>query len=138
VLLLNLLAARFWCRYLCPLGGGLGLLSKVAIFRRKVATECKGCTLCTDICPTGTIDPAKDYASDPSECTMCLNCLEVCPRGLTSFVPQFLPEKSTPYDPGRRDALLAISAAVTSVRLVQDRLACQTPVPLSYPPARRA
>jgi len=138
VLLLNLLAARFWCRYLCPLGGGLGLLSKVAIFRRKVATECKGCTLCTDICPTGTIDPAKDYASDPSECTMCLNCLEVCPRGLTSFVPQFLPEKSTPYDPGRRDALLAISAAVTSVALFKtDSLAKRQSPFLIRPPGVR-
>ena len=78
VILLNLLAARFWCRYLCPLGGGLGWLSKLAIFRRRVGSGCKGCTLCTDICPTGTIDPAKGYASDPAECTMCLDCLEVC------------------------------------------------------------
>ncbi len=89
VVLLDLLAARFWCRYLCPLGGGLGWLSKLAIFRRKVGAECKGCTLCTEVCPTGTIDPARGYASDPSECTMCLDCLEVCPRGLISFVPAF-------------------------------------------------
>ena len=58
VILLDLLAARFWCRYLCPLGGALGWLSKLAIFRRRIGTECKGCTLCTDICPTGTITPA--------------------------------------------------------------------------------
>jgi polyferredoxin len=138
VLLLNLLAARFWCRYLCPLGGGLGLLSKVAVFRRRVGDECKGCTLCTDICPTGTIDPDKHYASDPSECTMCLNCLEVCPRGLSSFVPQFSPEKSTSYDPGRRDALLAIGAAVTSVALFKtDTLAKRQSPFLVRPPGVR-
>jgi polyferredoxin len=104
VILLDLLAARFWCRYLCPLGGALGWLSKAAIFRRSVGAECKGCTLCTDICPTGTINPAKDYASDPTECTMCLDCLEACPRGQTRFVPVFSTQKWTTYNPDRREA----------------------------------
>jgi polyferredoxin len=120
VILLDALAARFWCRYLCPLGGALGWLSKLAIFRRKVGVECKGCTLCTDICPTGTINPAKDYASDPSECTMCLDCLEACPRGQTIFLPVFSLEKWTGYDPGRREALLAIGATVASIALLNS------------------
>jgi polyferredoxin len=138
VILLNLLAARFWCRYLCPLGGGLGLLAKLAVFRRQVGTECKGCTLCTDICPTGTINPAKDYASDPSECTMCLDCLEVCPRGLTSFVPSFSLEKKTTYDPGRREALLAIGATVAAVALFKtDSLAKRQSPWLIRPPGVR-
>ncbi len=88
VIALNLFAPRFWCRYLCPLGGLLGLISKFALFRRDVGEGCKGCTLCTNVCPTGTIDPAKGYASDPSECTMCLDCLEVCPRSQVVFSPQ--------------------------------------------------
>jgi polyferredoxin len=120
VILLNLLAARFWCRYLCPLGGALGWLSKLTIFRRKVGAECKGCTLCTVICPTGTIDPAKDFASDPSECTMCLDCLEVCPRGQTRFLPVFSVEKWTEYDPTRREALLAIGATVATIALLNS------------------
>jgi hypothetical protein len=40
---LNLLAPRFWCRYLCPLGGLLGMLAKLALFRRVVAPDCTGC-----------------------------------------------------------------------------------------------
>jgi len=120
VILLDLLAARFWCRYLCPLGGALGWLSKAAIFRRSVGAECKGCTLCTDICPTGTINPAKDYASDPTECTMCLDCLEACPRGQTRFVPVFSAQKWTTYNPDRREALLAIGATVASIALLNS------------------
>jgi ferredoxin len=138
VILLNLLAARFWCRYLCPLGGGLGWLSKLAIFRRKVAMECKGCALCTDICPTGTIDPAKAFASDPSECTLCLNCLEACPRGLTRFTPVFAPEKMTPYDPGRREALLAIGATLASIALLKSDQPAKREAPfLIRPPGVR-
>jgi len=53
VVALDLLASRFWCRYLCPLGGLLGLLSKLAVFRRSLKQECKGCTLCTDFVPPG-------------------------------------------------------------------------------------
>jgi len=120
VIMLDLLAARFWCRYLCPLGGALGWLSKLAILRRKVGTECKGCTLCTDICPTGTINPAKDYASDPSECTMCLDCLEVCPRGQTKFLPVFSPEKWTGYDPDAKEALLAVGVTVAAIALLKS------------------
>ena len=119
---LDLLASRFWCRYLCPLGGFLGLLSKVAIFRRRLTQECKGCTLCTQLCPTGTINPAKGYASDPGECTMCLDCLETCPRGLTTFSPKFSLAEWNDYDPGRREAFLAVGTAIAAIALYRSDL----------------
>jgi polyferredoxin len=117
---LDLIARRFWCRYLCPLGGLLGLISKLAPFRRRLKQECKGCTLCTDTCPTGTIDPAKGYASNPGECTMCLDCLEACPRGLTTFRPGFRPAGWNDYDPGRREALLAAGSGILLVALFRS------------------
>ena len=43
IVALNLIVPRFWCRYICPLGALLGLISKFAIFRRQVNSECKGC-----------------------------------------------------------------------------------------------
>jgi polyferredoxin len=119
---LDLFASRFWCRYLCPLGGLLGLLSKLAVFRRRLKQECKGCTLCSELCPTGTINPAKGYASDPGECTMCLDCLETCPRGLTTFSPKLSLAEWNDYDPNRRQALLGIGTAIAAVALYRSDL----------------
>ena len=138
VIALNLFAPRFWCRYLCPLGGLLGLVSKFALLRRAVGEECKGCSLCTDVCPTGTIDPDKGYASDPGECTLCLDCLETCPRSLISFSPNVSMAAWNDYDPGRRDALLAIGVAVAGVALLSsDWLAKREPSYLLRPPGAR-
>ena len=54
---LNAIAPRFWCRYLCPLGGLLGAISKVAVFRREVRGDCNACGACQIKCPTDTIGP---------------------------------------------------------------------------------
>jgi polyferredoxin len=120
VIALNLFAQRFWCRYLCPLGGLLGLMSKVALFRRVVSAECKGCTICTQVCPTGTVDPQQGYASDPSECTMCLDCLESCPRSTIQFTPRFSPAAWNHYDPSRRQALGSFGLAIAGLALLRS------------------
>jgi polyferredoxin len=122
---LNVVASRFWCRYICPLGAVLGIPSKVSLIRRQVGEECKGCTLCEQSCPTGTIDPQKNYASDPSECTLCLICLEACPRSSIVFnVPGankiFQPGNWNEYDPNRRQALYAIGATLVGLAIVKS------------------
>ncbi len=46
VLGLNFIVSRFWCRYLCPLGGLLALFSKIPFIRHKVDTnKCTSCSL---------------------------------------------------------------------------------------------
>ena len=112
---LNWVAPRFWCRYLCPLGALLGLLSKVAIFRRVVGEDCKNCAICSSKCPTGTIDPDRGYQSDPSECTLCMDCLEACPRSSIQLMPGFKPAAWQKYNPSRRTALNAIGIAIAGV-----------------------
>ena len=120
IIALNLIAPRFWCRYLCPLGGLLGWISRGALLRREVSEECKGCTLCTTVCPTGTIDATKHYASDPAECTMCLECLEVCPRSTIEFHPRLKLSPGQTYDPSRRQFLAAAALAIGSVALFRS------------------
>ncbi len=55
VIALGRLAPRFWCRYLCPLGALLSLVSPLGLFRRRVSAECNRCMACQKACPMGAI-----------------------------------------------------------------------------------
>jgi polyferredoxin len=109
VIALNRVAERFWCRYLCPLGGMLGLMSKVSLVRRTVGTACTGCRRCARACPTGTIDRERGFASDPAECTVCLDCVVGCPQDDVRFSLQTQPAAWQRYDPSRRLALTSLA-----------------------------
>ena len=122
VIALNWVAARFWCRYLCPLGGLLGLVSRVALVRRVVGQEaCRHCERCSRACPTGTIQ-LESFESDPAECTVCLDCLPECPTpGGQTFAPSWgrprgasLLAPAQPYDPGRRQVLAALGGGLVA------------------------
>jgi len=135
---LNALAPRFWCRYLCPLGGFLGLISRVALFRREVSASCGGCGMCAEECPTGTIDPARNYASDPAECTVCMTCVQECPLATVTFTPSLSAAEGRPYDPGRRQVLLALGATAAAIALFRVDLFAKRQSPfLVRPPGSR-
>jgi polyferredoxin len=135
LLALNWIAPRFWCRYLCPLGAGLGLLAKVAVFRREVeTTACTDCAACARVCPTGTIQPEKNDASDPAECTMCMNCVSACPRGGQHFSSHLSAASWNKYDPGRRDFLAGAGLAVASVALLRADASSYRELPLAIQP----
>jgi polyferredoxin len=119
VLLLNRVVSRFWCRYICPLGGLLGLISKLSIFRRRVTQDCKQCGLCAKGCPTGTIRPDKNFSSDPGECIMCMQCVEDCPRQTTFFPASISVAEWRPYDPNRRRVLTTALSTVAALAVIK-------------------
>ncbi len=112
ILGLNLVRSRFWCRYLCPLGGGLALLSRFSVIRHRVDEgRCTSCRRCAAECPTGAISPQRNFAADAAECTACLVCVEECPAGAISFGFQPGVPHGFAFDQSRRSFLTSASAA---------------------------
>lgn len=70
------LIARFWCRYLCPMGALLSLFNRVSFLRLKLDTNrCSNCGVCASECPMG-LEPHIDY--DNHNCIKCGRCVEGC------------------------------------------------------------
>ncbi|MFN2111628.1 MAG: 4Fe-4S dicluster domain-containing protein [Anaerolineales bacterium] len=117
---LNALAPRFWCRYLCPLGGFLGLLGKFSLVHCEIKDSCSQCGNCLPACPTGAIQQGERIFCDPGECTMCLACAVDCPTGQVSFPARSAEFIRQPYDLDRRKALLSLGSAAVGVGLVES------------------
>ena len=84
---------RFWCRYVCPVGGMNGLFAKLALSELRAQTgTCSGSChsyacfkggpaegegLASAGCPLGT-HPA--HLEDNRNCVLCLTCAQACPH----------------------------------------------------------
>lgn len=79
LLLISFVLKNFWCRYLCPYGGLLGLLALASPFQIKRApAACIDCKKCEQICPS-SIRITNRKTVRNAECIGCLECLPVCP-----------------------------------------------------------
>ena len=67
----SIFISRFYCRYACPLGAALGVVSMISPFRIKRARQCLYCKVCEHSCPTGAIRGPK---IDFKECVRCDDC----------------------------------------------------------------
>jgi len=84
IIVLNLLAPRFWCRYLCPLGALLSLISPLGLLKRRVNEDCNECLKCQEACPMGAIADNPKETRFP-ECIQCRTCAKVCPQNAITF-----------------------------------------------------
>ena len=74
ILIASLFIERFYCRYMCPLGGALAIPARMRMFNwLKRYHECGNpCHLCANECPVQAIHPTGEI--NPNECVNCLHC----------------------------------------------------------------
>ena len=71
LLVATVFVRNLYCRFLCPVGAMLGIISNLTVFRIKRWSECKTCKICEKTCEWGAIRGPKIVAS---ECVRCDDC----------------------------------------------------------------
>ncbi|GAB4322004.1 MAG: 4Fe-4S binding protein [Candidatus Sumerlaeia bacterium] len=141
ILTVNIFIRRFWCRFVCPLGALLGVLSRWSLLRIQPGQSCTDCRVCAADCEGGA-DPYRPQGPRQSECLLVGNCLVQCHRSELRFelgrsgggvrgvdIP----------DPGRRRLLGAALAGLAAAPLVRIGLRPDRPHPaLIRPPGALA
>jgi len=75
----SLVYERFFCKYLCPTGAVLGLVSKSSLLGiRRDADACINCSACDKACPMN-IEVSTAQTVTSSECISCNECVNSCP-----------------------------------------------------------
>ena len=115
LVLLNLNRERFWCRYLCPLGALLGLISRWNVVKLRIDPQkCTECGLCNIHCQTEAHPfPNEEWKS--SECDYCYTCSAICPTSAIGFPVKSAPEKIARIDLSRRKLLFTSILGVVAV-----------------------
>ncbi len=84
ILLLHFVTRRFYCRYLCPLGGLLAFLGQKRRLKvRLKSRKCSACGICEKVCPLGL--PVNRGGSYSPYCWNCGECVDYCPTGALKF-----------------------------------------------------
>ena len=88
LLIATVLVRNLYCRFLCPVGAALGIISNLTVFRIKRWSECKTCKICEKTCEWGAIRGPEIIAS---ECVRCDDCERLyldkqkCPHWIILF-----------------------------------------------------
>jgi NosR/NirI family nitrous oxide reductase transcriptional regulator len=101
---ISFVSYRPFCRYLCPLGGGLALLGSFRPSGPRRRVFCGSCKICARGCEPRAFRP--DGTIDPRECLSCMDCEatyrneEVCPP-LVGLARLGAKDTLTPHDEER-------------------------------------
>jgi polyferredoxin len=77
-LLIGMFIGRPYCRWLCPYGGILSLLSRVASKNVRITPDKElDCGMCAESCPYGALH---ELRADRGWCLACTRCYDSCPR----------------------------------------------------------
>jgi polyferredoxin len=71
LLVATVFVRNLYCRFLCPVGAFLGVVSKLTVFRIKRWGECKHCRICEKACEWGAIRGPQIVLT---ECVRCDDC----------------------------------------------------------------
>ncbi|MGE5894169.1 MAG: 4Fe-4S binding protein, partial [bacterium] len=123
---LNLFERRFWCRYLCPLGALLGVLSRFSLLKRSVSEGCTECGACAGVCQ-GNASPDVKGGWKDAECYACYNCDDVCPQNAVSFGFRGKKEAAG-TDLGRRRVIVSVLSGVFAVPLMRSVPIARSPL----------
>lgn len=74
LLAVTVVVRNVYCRFLCPVGATLGLMSYLTVFKIKRWSECGTCKICQKTCEWGAIDGPKILVT---ECVRCDDCERV-------------------------------------------------------------
>jgi len=79
LIVLSVFIQNFWCRFLCPYGALMGIVSTASPIKiRRDAQACIECGKCNKACPSHLpVDRLVQIRS--VECTGCMECVAVCP-----------------------------------------------------------
>jgi len=117
-LFLNFIYPRFYCRFVCPLGALLGILSRYSLWRiGKTQEKCRDCKLCDKVCE-GACTPWGKIRIP--ECVLCFNCPGICPDRVLSYgTGESKAGEIVQPDVGRRGFLVAAVSGLFALPLVR-------------------
>jgi polyferredoxin len=137
ILGMNLIEKRFWCKYLCPLGAFLGILSRYSLVKRSVSEGCNSCGVCATVCQGDAHPETKEHWRD-TECLVCWSCDDICPQNAVNF--GFKTRRAAAsMDLGRRRVIASMVSGAVAVPLLRiapiAKAGAQDPVLLRPPGA---
>ncbi len=86
IILMPKLGTRIWCKYFCPQGLLIGLISRIGRFALvKDETLCIRCGICNQHCSMSIDITSGPAVNRSGECVGCGVCVEVCPQKALSM-----------------------------------------------------